>query len=199
LDSAPNDYAKWVFLIGRDKEIAGRIWTVGHSTHELPAFLELLDKHGIELVADVRTVPKSRRMPWFAGDALAASLPSAGVAYEHFPDPGGFRRPRPDSPNSGWEVEAFRGYADHMESREFLDALASLCERAGERRVAVMCAEAQWTRCHRRLISDALTARGWDVCHIRSDGRAELHKLTPFLVADGERLTYPPAQSAFEV
>jgi uncharacterized protein (DUF488 family) len=182
-----------------DSEIAARVWTIGHSTHELDAFVGLLRAHGIELLADVRTVPKSRRMPWFWGDALAVTLPEAGIAYEHFRDLGGFRRPRPASPNGGWRVEAFRGYADNMESESFRAALARLADLARGRRTATMCAEAQWTRCHRRLTSDALTVRGFEVLHIDARGRATRHSLTPFAVADGDHLTYPPEQTALEV
>ena len=138
-------------------------------------------------------------MPWFRGDALAESLPGEGIAYEHFADLGGFRRPRPDSPNGGWRVEAFRGYADNMESDSFRAALARLEERAAARPTALMCAEAQWTRCHRRLTSDALVARGWEVLHIGSGGRAERHELTPFAVLEGDRLTYPPEQTSLEL
>ena len=172
---------------------------MGHSTHELPVFVELLRAHGVELLADVRTVPKSRRMPWFWGDALAASLPEAGIAYEHFRDLGGFRRPQPASPNGGWRVEAFQGYADNMASESFQAALDRLARVAGERRAAVMCAEAQWTRCHRRLISDALLVRGFEVAHIDSRGAARPHELTPFAVVDGARLTYPPEQAQLDV
>jgi uncharacterized protein (DUF488 family) len=179
-----------------DRKIA---WTVGHSTHELDAFVALLRAHEIALLADVRTVPKSRRMPWFWGEALAESLPEAGIAYRHFKDLGGFRRPQPGSPNGGWRVEAFQGYADNMETESFRSALGELIREAGSRRTAVMCAEAQWTRCHRRLISDALVVRGFEVCHIRSDGRLERHKLTPFAVVEGDRLVYPPEQTALDV
>ena len=182
-----------------DSEIARRIWTIGHSTHELEAFVALLRAHEIELVADIRTVPKSRRMPWFWGDALAESLPEAGIAYEHFRDLGGFRRPRPDSPNGGWRVEAFRGYADNMESDSFGAAFDRLMLEARDRRTVVMCAEAQWWRCHRRLISDALVVRGFEVCHIDTGGRVQPHELTPFAVVDGTRLTYPPEQTALDV
>jgi uncharacterized protein (DUF488 family) len=183
-----------------DREIAGRIWTVGHSTHELDAFVALLRQYEIGLLADVRTVPKSRRMPWFWGDELARSLPEAGIAYEHFRDLGGFRRPRPDSPNGGWQVEAFRGYADNMESASFRAALDRLMGTAdGGRRTAVMCAEAQWTRCHRRLLSDALLVRGFEVVHIASNGRAEQHVLTPFALVDDGRLVYPPEQTTLDV
>ena len=182
-----------------DREIAERIWTVGHSTHELDAFIRLLRRHSIELLADVRTVPKSRRMPWFWGEELAQSLPGAGIGYRHFRDLGGFRRPRPDSPNGGWRVEAFRGYADNMASGSFQRALAALIEEARSRRTAIMCAEAQWHRCHRRLLSDALLVRGFEVCHIGSSGSVEPHRLTPFAQVEGDRLVYPPEQTALDV
>jgi uncharacterized protein (DUF488 family) len=183
-----------------DREIAGRVWTIGHSTHELGDFIALLRRYEIGLLADVRTVPKSRRMPWFWGDQLAQTLPAAGIGYEHFKDLGGFRRPQPDSPNGGWRVASFQGYADYMDTAAFRTALDRLIGTADRgRRTAVMCAEAQWTRCHRRLISDALVVRGFEVCHIGSRGGVERHVLTPFAVVEGERLTYPPEQTAFEV
>ena len=183
-----------------DREIAKRVWTIGHSTHALDEFVALLRAHGIDLLADVRTVPKSRRMPWFWGDELARSLPENGIAYEHFRDLGGFRRPRPDSPNGGWRVEAFRGYADNMESEAFRSALGRLIvEVESGKRVCVMCAEAQWHRCHRRLLSDALVVRGFEVCHIGSRGGLQRHELTPFAVARGDHLTYPPEQTALDV
>jgi uncharacterized protein (DUF488 family) len=138
-------------------------------------------------------------MPWFWGDALAASLPEAGIAYEHFRDLGGFRRPQPGSPNGGWRVAAFQGYADNMDSETWRGALDRLQALASERRTAVMCAEAQWTRCHRRLISDALVVRGWDVLHIRSSGGVERHALTPFAVVEGDRLRYPPEQISLDL
>jgi uncharacterized protein (DUF488 family) len=183
-----------------DREIAKSVWTIGHSTHELEEFTGLLHMHGISLLADVRTVPKSRRMPWFWGDELARSLPEADIAYEHFRDLGGFRRPLPGSPNGGWRVEAFRGYADNMESEAFRSALGELIGKVENgKRVAVMCAEAQWHRCHRRLLSDALVVRGFEVCHIASDGRTQRHELTPFAVVRGEHITYPPEQTALDV
>ena len=161
--------------------------------------MALLRGQGIELLADVRTVPKSRRMPWFWGEALAESLPEAGIAYRHFKDLGGFRRPQPGSPNGGWRVATFQGYADNMASVGWRAALDELQAVAAERRTAVMCAEAQWTRCHRRLISDALVVRGWEVCHIGSSGRAQRHSLTPFAVVADGRLTYPPEQTSLEM
>jgi uncharacterized protein (DUF488 family) len=175
------------------------IFTIGHSTHEPGAFLELLRGQRIELLADVRRYPGSRRMPWFNAGELARSLEAAGIRYEHFEELGGRRSPRPGSPNGGWRVGQFQGYADHMGSEEFREALARLEELAAGLRVAIMCAEAQWTSCHRRLTSDALVARGHEVLHIDSRGHAHAHQLTDFAVLDGERLTYPPLQAQLGV
>jgi uncharacterized protein (DUF488 family) len=150
-------------------------------------------------VADVRVHPGSARMPWFNREALSRSLPEAGLDYVHLPQLGGRRRPRPDSPNVGWEVGGFRGYADHMDSEEFADGLERLQALARERPTAVMCAEGLWWRCHRRLIADALTVRGWEVAHIAPDGKTAAHELTEFAVVDGARLRYPPAQAALEL
>ena len=158
--------------------------------------MELLDRHGIRLLVDVRKMPASRRMPHFSAESLRHSLP---VEYEHMGMLGGFRKPVPGSPNGGWRVAAFQGYADHMETREFRDALEHLMTRARQQPTAIMCAEAQWHRCHRRLLSDALLVRGFEVQHIRSDGGLERHELTPFAVVDGDRLTYPPEQGRLEL
>jgi len=153
----------------------------------------------IEAVADVRRYPSSRRMPWFNQAELAASLESEGILYEHFEALGGRRNPRRDSPNGGWRVGQFQGYADHMDSEEFQAALDRLLALSAERRTAVMCAEAQWTRCHRRLLADALIARGLEVVHIGSRGALDRHTLTEFArVADGH-VTYPPEQQSLAV
>jgi uncharacterized protein (DUF488 family) len=172
------------------------ILTVGHSTHQPAVFLDLLRGAGVQVIADVRRYPGSRRMPWFGESQLRRSLADAGIDYLHFPELGGRRRPVPGSPNGGWEVGQFQGYADHMASEEFAAGRDRLAALAGERRTAVMCAEAQWRRCHRRLLADALVARGWDVLHLDARGRIEPHALTSFAVVDGERVTYPPAQAA---
>ena len=171
-----------------------KIWTVGHSTHSLDAFLALLAAHEIALVADIRTVPKSRRHPHFHGDALARSLADHGLAYVHLPRLGGWRRAAADSPNDGWRNASFRGYADYAMSDEFAKGLAELRELTAARPTAMMCSEALWWRCHRRLVADRLVAGGDTVCHISSDGRAAAHQLTPFATvgADGQ-LTYPGA------
>ena len=141
-------------------------------------------------LADVRRFPRSRRHPHVNTENLAAEVPG----YRHFEDLGGRRRPVPDTPNDGWEVEAFRGYADWMATATFAGALAELEEMAREQPTAVMCAEGPWWRCHRRLVADALTVRGWQVCHILPAGELREHELTAFAVAEGERLTYPAPQ-----
>jgi uncharacterized protein (DUF488 family) len=175
------------------------IFTIGHSTHELDAFVGLLRGARTELLVDVRRFPSSRRFPWFNGGELEQSLRKAGIAYLHEEALGGRRDPAPHSPNGGWRVGQFRGYADHMDSARFRDAVERLIERAHSRRTAVMCAEAQWWRCHRRLLSDALVARGIEVMHLDARGRAERHELTPFAVLDEGRLIYPPKQGTLGV
>ena len=168
------------------------IHTIGHSTHSLEQFLALLGRHEIEAVADVRRYPSSRRFPHFNAGSLAESLPAAGIEYVQLGDAlGGRRTPRPDTPNGGWRVAGFRGYADHMPSEEFRAALAQLERLGRERRTAFMCAEGPWWRCHRQLIADALVARGWEVAHVMPDGHIEEHRLTPFATVEGEQITYP--------
>jgi uncharacterized protein (DUF488 family) len=175
----------------------GEILTVGHSNHEEGEFVELLRGAGVELIADVRRYPGSRRQPHFERTALAAVLLEAGIGYRwHGESLGGRRKPLPDSPNGGWESDQFRGYADHMGSEEFAAGLAELEELARQQRVAVMCAEAWWVRCHRRLIADALTARGWRVLHLESNGRLTKHELTDFAVVEDGIVTYPAAQTS---
>jgi uncharacterized protein (DUF488 family) len=174
------------------------ILTAGHSTHSREAFEELLRSNEVAALADVRAHPGSRRLPHFNREALERSLEGAGIAYLHVPELGGRRRPAPGSGNAGWEVAAFRGYADHMAGDEFARGLERLEDLARERRTAVMCAEALWWRCHRRLVADALTARGWHVVHIAADGSTTPHALTEFAVVEGGRVSYPPAQSELQ-
>jgi uncharacterized protein (DUF488 family) len=175
----------------REREIL----TVGHSTHELDAFVALLRGAGVEAVADVRRHPGSRRLPQFNAGRLGDGLADGGIAYSGFGEElGGRRSPAPDSPNGGWRVAQFQGYADHMSTPEFASGLQRLERLAGSRRTAYMCAEGDWRRCHRRLVSDALAARGWRVVHLLRDGGLEEHELTPFAVIEGGRVSYPPAQ-----
>jgi len=151
----------------------------------------LLTEHGIQVLVDVRRFPASRRHPQFAREALAASLAGAGIEYIHEPDLGGRRAARPDSQHTAWRVEAFRGYADYMESPEFTAALKRLIERATGTPTAILCAEAVPWRCHRRLISDALVARGVEVLHILGPGQAKPHELDPNArILSGGRLLY---------
>jgi uncharacterized protein (DUF488 family) len=138
-------------------------------------------------------------MPHFNQQSLERTLPQRGIAYRHLKALGGRRRPQPDSPNAGWESEAFRGYADHMRSAEFWSGLEELERAARADRTAVMCAEALWWRCHRRLVSDALVVRGWRVLHISAAGELSEHQLTPFAVVDGAQLVYPPEQARLDV
>lgn len=156
-----------------------QVFTLGHSTRSIDEFIGLLRAFGVELLVDVRRFPGSKRHPHFAADNLAKALTVAGIGYSHEPDLGGFRKPRSDSPNTAWRNDGFRAYADHMDTREFRAALARLMERAREKTAAIMCAEATPWRCHRQLISDALTALGWQVTHILGVGKVEEHQLNP--------------------
>ena len=173
------------------------IYTIGHSTRSFDEFLALLRAHGVIQLADVRTVPRSRRHPHFARDALSRTLPDAGIAYRHFRDLGGLRKPSADSVNTAWRHPSFRGYADHMQTPPFERALDELIAWAagdpglGPRPTAIMCAEAVWWQCHRQLIADALVARAVDVRHIMGPAAAPAHKLTDFARVEKTRVTYP--------
>jgi uncharacterized protein (DUF488 family) len=173
------------------------VYTIGHSTRTSDELLVLLREADVKLVADVRAFPGSRRHPQFNRGALAAWLPAEGIGYRHMPGLGGRRSPVPGSPNTGWRDPAFQGYADHMGAQEFRGALAELETAASECPTAIMCAEALWWRCHRRLIADALVARGWPVEHLGTGECPAGHELTEFAVVglDG-MLTYPTAQTA---
>jgi uncharacterized protein (DUF488 family) len=166
------------------------VYTLGHSTLDLAAFLDRLALHGIAGIADVRTFPASRRHPHFAREALSAALAQAGIAYDWLPALGGRRKARADSPHVGWRVEGFRGYADHMESAEFTSGVARLLVIAATRPTAVMCAEAVPWRCHRQLLADALLVRGVEVRHVTGASPPQAHRLTPFARVEGDRLVY---------
>lgn len=180
------------------------VFTIGHSTRTSDELLSLLAEHGVEVLVDVRRYPGSRRHPQFSRDALAVALAGAHLQYMHEPDLGGRRTPRPGSPHVAWRVAAFQGYADHMETPEFQAALERLIRLAGERRTIILCAEAVPWRCHRRLISDALVARGIEVRHILGPGRADPHEIDPNarIEEGGRRLVYAgpplPQRSLFD-
>jgi len=169
----------------------GAVFTVGHSILSIEDFAALLAAYGIETVADIRTVPRSRRNPQFNADALPKALASHGVEYVGLPGLGGLRKTSKDSPNKGWRNDSFRGYADYMQTPAFTDALGGLIDISRHKRVAIMCAEAVPWRCHRSLVADALTARGWQVRHIVSKASQHIHQLTPFAAVEGESVTYP--------
>ncbi len=167
------------------------IHTIGHATRELDAFVALLRAHGIRHLVDVRTIPRSRRNPQFNRESLPAGLAARGLRYTHRAGLGGRRHAKRDSINTGWRNESFRAYADHMQTDEFRQALDALVDLARQEPVAIMCAEAVPWRCHRSLVSDALTARGVPVFHILSPHRAQAHTMTSFARVDGDRVTYP--------
>jgi uncharacterized protein (DUF488 family) len=167
------------------------IYTIGHSTHPADVFLDLLRAHGVEQLADVRTVPRSKRHPQFERDALDRFLARSGIRYRHFPGLGGLRKPRPDSRNTAWQHAGFRGYADYMQTTQFETAVAELEAFAALGPTAVMCAEAVWWRCHRRLLADALFVRGVEVRHILSLAEPKPHELSDFARPHGSTVTYP--------
>ena len=167
------------------------LWTIGHSTRPIEEFIDLLNAHAIQLLVDVRTVPRSRHNPQFNTDTLAESLAKAGLSYRHSAALGGLRKAKKDSINLGWRNAAFRGYADHMQTEGFGSALEYLTADGRRLRTVIMCAEAVPWRCHRSLIADALTSRGWIVRHILARDKADPHHLTPFAAVSQGTLTYP--------
>ncbi len=170
------------------------ILTIGHSTRSLDEFTAMLGAHEAALLADIRTIPKSRRNPQFNTEELARTLPEAGIRVSPPAGLGGLRHPRRDSINGAWKNDSFRGYADYMQTPEFSANLEELIRLANGQRTAIMCAEAVPWRCHRSLVADALTARGIHVEHIQSRTRTQPHRLTPFAVVNGTTVTYPPEQ-----
>lgn len=166
------------------------VHTIGHSTRPLDELTGMLRDAGVRTLVDVRRHPVSRRHPQFGRDALAAGLRAAGIAYVHEPDLGGHRDPRPDSRNTAWRNEAFRGYADHMATPEFAGAVARVAMLAD---AAVMCAEARPERCHRQLLADALVCRGFRVRHLLGPGSSREHALHPRAVCTEGTLLYPAA------
>jgi uncharacterized protein (DUF488 family) len=168
-----------------------RIWTIGHSTRTIDKFISLLEEHGIKLLADVRLLPGSKRYPQFNKETLADSLGKVGICYEHFPELGGRRKPREDSPNTAWRNESFRGYADYMETEKFNKGVKRLLDLAADAgSTAIMCAEAVWWRCHRSLLSDYLKVRGIEIVHIVGSNKTELHPYTSAARVGNGNLSY---------
>lgn len=169
------------------------IYTIGHSTRSLEDFQKLLEYYRIESLIDVRTVPKSRRVPHFNAEALTRTLSESGTEYYAMKRLGGLRKPEGDSPNQGWRNLSFRGFADYMQTEDFRRGLTEVIDLAHKKRIVLMCAEAPPWRCHRSLIADAIVLRNMKVHHIISRTSLQPHQLTSFAVAEGERITYPPA------
>ncbi len=162
------------------------IYTIGHSTHSLAEFLDMLRSFDIKILADIRSLPGSRKFPQFNKEDLKISLEEAGIQYIHLADLGGRRKVRKDSKNSRWNNDSFKGYADYMETEKFEGAVVELEHIAIEQPTAYMCSEAVWWRCHRSMVSDYLKAKGWDVYHIMAIGKMQEHTYTaPARVDDG--------------
>jgi uncharacterized protein (DUF488 family) len=172
------------------------VLTIGHSTRPIDEFIHLLKSHGVQRLADVRTVPRSGHNPQFNRNQLSPSLHSARIHYSYIAGLGGFRHALRDSLNIGWHNANFRGYADYMQTPEFQKHLDVLIKLARQERVAVMCAEAVPWRCHRALIGDALLVRGIEVREIASATGTRLHSLTPFAQVNGYQVVYPAEKSA---
>jgi uncharacterized protein (DUF488 family) len=172
---------------------SGRVvFTVGHSTRPIGEFLALLEAHGVRLLVDVRTVPRSRHNPQFNQDALRTALRRTRIGYRHMKGLGGLRHPQKDSPNGAWRNASFRGFADYMQTPEFTSNLERLMDLASKRATAIMCAEAVPWRCHRSLIGDALLVRGTRVEELSSLSTTRAHTMTPWAKVRGRRILYPP-------
>jgi len=167
------------------------LYTIGHSTRTLDELVDILKSHGVKVLADVRSIPKSRHVPQFNQDALKIDLPQRGIRYQPMAELGGRRHTRKDSPNTGWRNASFRGYADYMQTPEFEAGIEHLIKIATQSPTAIMCAEAVPWRCHRSLIGDAMLVRGWTVLDLMGVDKQPPHKLTPFAKVDGLEITYP--------
>ena len=154
------------------------IYTIGHSTRSIEEFVAMLQAFSVNVLADVRSFPGSRRYPHFNREFLQNALPNVGIEYIHFKNLGGRRKPVENSHNTRWRNAAFQGYADYMETDEFKEPISRLQELAARKHVAYMCSEAVWWSCHRSLISDYLKIRGWTVRNIMGIGKAEEHPFT---------------------
>jgi uncharacterized protein (DUF488 family) len=155
-----------------------KIWTIGHSTRGLTEFIDMLKFFNIQILADVRSFPGSKKFPHFNKELLAASLNAYSIEYIHVPELGGRRKPVKDSKNTAWKNEAFRAYADYMETEVFKNGIDKLIEIAGNKNTAYMCSEALWWKCHRSMISDYLKSKGWEVFHIMGINKVQPHPFT---------------------
>ena len=177
-------------------DTVGTLWTIGHSNRPWALFASMLADAGIARLADVRRFAGSRHNPQFSRDAMPPALAAAGFGYWPLPAMGGRRKPAADSPNTAWRVDGFRAYADHLASAEYIAAREALMAAARSERTCVMCAEAVWWRCHRRLIADDFVARGWTVLHLLAPGNMQPHVLNADAVRVDGLLSYPGPQAS---
>ena len=174
-----------------DSEPAPLIYSIGHSTHPLDLFIDMLGANGVTCVLDVRTIPHSRRNPQFNQETLASALRASNIGYQHVPGLGGLRLANKDSINGGWRNVSFRGYADYMQTPDFASNIQAVVAMAANERLVLMCAEAVPWRCHRSLIADALVLRGLRVEHVMGTRQRKSHVITPWARTDGLQIVYP--------
>ena len=167
------------------------ILTIGHSTRAIDDFLDILRAHGVTRVVDIRTIPRSRHNPQFNQESLSESLKEFAIDYVLLKQLGGLRHSRADSPNMGWRNSSFRGFADYMQTQEFVEGIDQLVGLSQDGHVAIMCAEVLPWRCHRWLIADALLVRGVQVDHIMTSKTRSIHTLTKWAHIEGTQITYP--------
>lgn len=172
------------------------VFTIGHSTRSIPEFVTLLQAGRVELVVDIRTVPRSRTNPQYNGDVLGQALAPFQIAHCRIAELGGLRKKSdvPPEVNALWRNKSFHNYADYALHQPFRDGLATLIQASMERRTAIMCAEAVWWRCHRRIVADYLIATGREVFHLMGEDTVTSASLTEGAVVDADRIRYPPAQ-----
>ena len=179
------------------------IFTIGHSNRPIEEFTQLLEENLVELLADIRTVPRSRVNPQFNKENLPESLEKVGIKYIHMPSLGGLRsRPKgaPPSHNTAWENGSFRNYADYAETEAFREGLDQLLTLARKQRTCYMCSEAVWWRCHRRIVTDYMLAAGMKVMHIMAPGKvteAEMNENA--ILQDDGRIEYLGDQQELEL
>jgi len=166
------------------------LYTIGHSTRDIGSFLELLQQNNIVVLVDVRRFPSSRKFPHFNKERLKQSLEESTIAYLHYEDLGGRRKPQENSTNLAWRNKSFQGYADYIETENFEKAIEKLIDIAQQKTTAIMCSEAVWWRCHRALISDYLKVRGWKILHIISKTSVQEHPYTTAAKIINNKVSY---------
>ena len=175
-----------------------QLYTIGHATRPLDSFIAILKSFDIDMVVDIRTIPRSRHNPQYNKDTLPQELEKEGIKYTHMTGLGGLRKAQANSINLGWHNLSFRNYADYMQSDDFKENLKQLIDIIKENNVVIMCAETLPWRCHRSLVADALLIRGIKSLDIFKEGVAKEHELTSFAVVKGKDITYPTDERVTE-